>query len=97
LYLGFFCLPLFLERSLGRAAQCLRLGRFGSSPQSAAQNSTDQCAHRNSFDNAFETEHTFGILKQHAYKGYSSIEYDAPGNPYKPTADLIEKTVRFLS
>jgi sugar phosphate isomerase/epimerase len=41
--------------------------------------------------------HTFGILKKHAYKGYCSLEYDAPGNPYKPTADLIEKTVRFLS
>jgi sugar phosphate isomerase/epimerase len=40
---------------------------------------------------------TFAILKKHAYKGYCSIEYDAPGDPYKPTADLIEKTVRFLS
>jgi sugar phosphate isomerase/epimerase len=40
---------------------------------------------------------TFAILKKHAYKGYCSIEYDAPGNPYKPTAELIEKTVRFLS
>ena len=40
---------------------------------------------------------TFGILKKHGYKGYCSIEYDAPGDPYKPTADLVEKTVRFLS
>jgi sugar phosphate isomerase/epimerase len=40
---------------------------------------------------------TFGILKKHGYKGYCSIEYDAPGDPYKPTADLIEKTVGFLS
>jgi sugar phosphate isomerase/epimerase len=40
---------------------------------------------------------TFGILKKHGYKGYCSIEYDAPGDPYKPTADLVEKTVGFLS
>jgi sugar phosphate isomerase/epimerase len=40
---------------------------------------------------------TFGILRKHGYKGYCSIEYDAPGNPYKPTADLVEETVKFLS
>ena len=40
---------------------------------------------------------TFSILKKHGYKGYCSIEYDAPGDPYKPTADLVEKTVKFLS
>ena len=40
---------------------------------------------------------TFGILKKHGYKGYCSIEYDAPGDPYKPTAELVEKTVTFLS
>ena len=40
---------------------------------------------------------TFAILKKHNYKGYCSIEFDAPGDPYKPTADLVEKTVAFLS
>src|SRR5450631_50167 len=40
---------------------------------------------------------TFGILKKHGYKGYCSIEYDAPGDPYKPTAALVEATVKFLS
>jgi sugar phosphate isomerase/epimerase len=40
---------------------------------------------------------TFGILKRHSYKGYCSIEYDAPGDPYKATAALVEKTVGFLS
>lgn len=40
---------------------------------------------------------TFAILKKHGYKGYCSIEYDAPGDPYKPTAELVEKTIRFLS
>jgi len=40
---------------------------------------------------------TFGILKRHGYKGYCSIEYDAPGDPYKPTAELVEKTIEYLS
>jgi sugar phosphate isomerase/epimerase len=40
---------------------------------------------------------TFGILKKRGYKGYCSIEYDAPGDPYKATAELVEKTVAFLS
>ena len=40
---------------------------------------------------------TFAILKKHGYKGYCSIEYDAPGDPYKPTAELVEQTIRFLS
>lgn len=41
--------------------------------------------------------HTFDILKKHNYKGYCSMEYDAPGDPYKPTADLLEQTIKFLS
>jgi sugar phosphate isomerase/epimerase len=40
---------------------------------------------------------TFAILKKNGYKGYCSIEYDAPGDPYKPTAKLVEETIRFLS
>jgi sugar phosphate isomerase/epimerase len=40
---------------------------------------------------------TFGILKRRGYKGYCSIEYDAPGDPYKTTADLVEKSVNYLS
>jgi sugar phosphate isomerase/epimerase len=39
----------------------------------------------------------FAILKKHNYKGYCSIEYDAPGDPYKPTAEMIQQTIRFLS
>ncbi len=39
---------------------------------------------------------TFEILKKRGYKGYCSIEYDAPGDPYKPTAELVEKTISFL-
>lgn len=40
---------------------------------------------------------TFAILRKHGYKGYCSIEYDLPGDPYKPTAELVEKTIAFLS
>ena len=40
---------------------------------------------------------TFAILKKHGYKGYCSMEYDAPGDPYKPTSDLIEQTLKYLS
>ena len=40
---------------------------------------------------------TFAILRKRGYKGYCSIEYDAPGDPYRPTAELVEATVKFLS
>ena len=40
---------------------------------------------------------TFAILKKRGYKGYCSMEYDAPGDPYKPTAELIEQTIKYLS
>ena len=36
------------------------------------------------------------ILKSSGYKGYCSIEYDAPGDPYPPTAKLIEQTIQYL-
>jgi len=42
-------------------------------------------------------EKTFAILKKHGYKGYCSIEYDSPGDPYKPTAELVEATIKYLS
>src|SRR5712692_9310007 len=40
---------------------------------------------------------TFGIAKKHGYKGYFSMEWDSPGDPYAGTAGLIEKTLRNLS
>jgi sugar phosphate isomerase/epimerase len=40
---------------------------------------------------------TFGIAKQHRYKGYFSMEWDSPGDPYAGTAGLIEKTLKNLS
>ena len=40
---------------------------------------------------------TFGILKKHDYKGYCSMEFDAPGDPYKATAELVATTIKYLS
>jgi sugar phosphate isomerase/epimerase len=40
---------------------------------------------------------TFGILKDAKYKGYCSMEFDSPGDPYKGTADLIETTLKYLT
>ncbi len=40
---------------------------------------------------------TFGIMKQHGYKGYCSMEWDDRGDPYQKTAELIWQTVQYLS
>jgi len=40
---------------------------------------------------------TFRILKDAKYKGYCSMEFDSPGDPYKGTADLIETTLKYLT
>jgi sugar phosphate isomerase/epimerase len=40
---------------------------------------------------------TFGIAKRHGYKGYFSMEWDSPGDPYQGAAELIEKTLKYLS
>ena len=39
----------------------------------------------------------FGYLKQHNYRGYCSMEWDSPSDPYQGTASLIDKTVRLLA
>ena len=44
-----------------------------------------------------DLQKAFAALKKHDYKGFCSIEYDAPGDPYKPTTDLIEATIKYLS
>ena len=41
--------------------------------------------------------YAFGILKKSGYRGYLSMEYDDAGDPYRGTAELIEKTLRFLT
>lgn len=40
---------------------------------------------------------TFAIARKHAYKGYFSMEWDSPGDPYAGTIGLIEKTLKNLS
>ena len=40
---------------------------------------------------------TFGFMKQHGYRGYCSMEWDRPGDPYKGTAGLIQTTLQYLS
>jgi sugar phosphate isomerase/epimerase len=40
---------------------------------------------------------TFSILKKRGYKGYCSMEFDAPGDPYKATTELIAQTIKYLS
>jgi len=40
---------------------------------------------------------TFGFMKEHGYKGYCSMEWDDPGDPYRGTSGLIQETLRYLS
>jgi len=40
---------------------------------------------------------TFEIAKKHLYKGYFSMEWDSPGDPYEGTRGLIEKTLKNLA
>jgi len=40
---------------------------------------------------------SFAILESSGYRGYCSMEFDAPGEPYGPTAKLVEQSVGYLS
>jgi sugar phosphate isomerase/epimerase len=40
---------------------------------------------------------TFDILKRANYRGYCSMEFDAPGDPYSGTAALIKQTLQYLA
>jgi sugar phosphate isomerase/epimerase len=40
---------------------------------------------------------SFEILKASNFRGYCSMEFDAPGDPYAPTLKLIEETIKYLS
>jgi sugar phosphate isomerase/epimerase len=44
-----------------------------------------------------DLQKTFDIAKAAHYRGYFSMEYDAPGDPYAPTKKLIEQTLHFLA
>ena len=50
----------------------------------------DQVAH-------VDLPRTFAIARKHGYKGYFSMEWDSPGDPYAGTSGLIEKTLKNLS
>jgi sugar phosphate isomerase/epimerase len=40
---------------------------------------------------------TFGMMRSAHYKGYCSMEFDSPGDPYKGTSELIKTTLKYLS
>jgi len=44
-----------------------------------------------------DMQKSFDILKSADYRGYCSMEYDAPGDPYPPTTQLIEQTLKYLA
>jgi sugar phosphate isomerase/epimerase len=44
-----------------------------------------------------DLKRSFDILKASNYRGYCSMEFDAPGDPYAPTSKLIEETIKYLS
>lgn len=44
-----------------------------------------------------DIKRAFEILKSSGYKGYCSMEFDEPGDPYAATAKLVEQTIRYLS
>ena len=40
---------------------------------------------------------TFGMMPSAHYKGYCSMEFDSPGDPYKGTSELMQTTLKYLS
>jgi hypothetical protein len=44
-----------------------------------------------------DLKRSFEILKASGFRGYCSMEYDTHGDPYGPTARLIEETIEYLS
>ena len=44
-----------------------------------------------------DLKRSFDILKASDYRGYCSMEFDAPGDPYAPTLKLIEQAIKYLS
>lgn len=46
---------------------------------------------------SIDLKKSFEILKSSNYRGYCSMEFDAPGDPYAATSKLIEQTIKYLS
>jgi sugar phosphate isomerase/epimerase len=45
---------------------------------------------------SIDLKKSFDILKASGYRGYCSMEFDAPGEPYAPTTRLIQETLQYL-
>ncbi len=46
---------------------------------------------------SIDMKKSFATLKASGYRAYCSMEFDAPGDPYAPTARLIEQAIQYLS
>lgn len=46
---------------------------------------------------SIDLKKAFDILKSSGYRGYCSIEFEGPGEPYGPTAKLVEESIQYLS
>jgi sugar phosphate isomerase/epimerase len=46
---------------------------------------------------SIDLKKSFSILQSSGYRGYCSMEFDAPGEPYGPTAKLVEQSIAYLS
>jgi sugar phosphate isomerase/epimerase len=46
---------------------------------------------------SIDLKKSFDILKARGYRGYYSMEFDAPSEPYAPTTRLIEQTLLYLA
>jgi sugar phosphate isomerase/epimerase len=46
---------------------------------------------------SIDLKKSFDILNASGYRGYCSMEFDAPGEPYAPTTRLIEQTLQYLA
>jgi sugar phosphate isomerase/epimerase len=44
-----------------------------------------------------DLKRAFDILKASGYRGYCSMEFDQPGDPYAATAKLVEQSLNYLS
>lgn len=46
---------------------------------------------------SIDLKRSFDILRSSGYRGYCSMEFDATGEPYAPTARLIAQTIQYLA
>jgi len=46
---------------------------------------------------SIDLKKSFAILQSSGYRGYCSMEFDEPGEPYGPTAKLVEQSIGYLT